>query len=69
MTATNWTNQTTNNTSWSKQSIGSTSFNGREITNLGAIMDDTVYLMDDTVCTMDDMKLNGYAPATQWAKQ
>lgn len=60
MTSTNWTNQT----------IQSTSYQGREVIDKGAIMDDTVYLMDDTVCTMDDLKLSSIiAPATSWSNQ
>jgi len=67
MTATQWTNSTSNSTSWTNGSVSSTAFSGREVANLGVIMDDTAYIMDDSVCTMDDMKLNiGYAPATTW---
>ncbi len=65
--STNWSRASENTTQWSSVSIGSTSFQGREVVNLGVIMDDTVYLMDDSVATMDDMKLqSNFAPATSW---
>lgn len=65
--ATNWTNGASTSTQWSSGTINPTFFSGREVVNLGAIMDDTLYLMDDSICTMDDMKLNSLvAPATSW---
>lgn len=60
MTSTNWTNQT----------IQSTSYQGREVIDKGAIMDDTIYTMDSTLINMDDMKLQSiFAPATTWTNQ
>jgi len=60
MTATTWTNQT----------ITSTSYQGREVVDKGATMDDAVYTMDSALINMDDMKLQSiYAPATTWTNQ
>lgn len=65
---TNWSNQTATATSWTKQGTSSTSFNGRDLVNLGVIMDDTVYTMDSAVATMDDMKLSPIlAPSSSWS--
>lgn len=64
---TTWTNSTVTATQWTSTALNATGFNGKEIINLGAKMDDSVYLMDDAVCTMDDMKLNiGGSPPTIW---
>ena len=64
---TTWTPATGNTTTWTKGSTVSTAMQGREISNLGAVMDDTNYIMDDTVLTINDAKLQSFvAPATDW---
>jgi hypothetical protein len=64
---TNWTKPSVNSTNWSDVSKTSTSYEGREVQNLGAVMDDEDYIMDDTVLIMDDEKFSSvYAPPTTW---
>lgn len=64
---TNWTPVSGNSTNWSQVATNSTNFGGRETTDMGAILDDTLYTMDSLEITMDDMKLNSYvAPTTNW---
>lgn len=56
-----------NQTGWSKVSEPSTSYQGREVVDKSAIMDDTTYTMDSTLINMDDMKLqSNFAPGTSW---
>lgn len=58
-----------NATAWSAQSKNKSSYLGREINNLGIIMDDENYQMDDPIGTMDDMKLQPlYAQGSLWTK-
>jgi hypothetical protein len=55
------------NTLWTKVPLTPTSYQGSQITDKGAIMDDLTYTMDSTLINMDDMKLqNMFAPATSW---
>ena len=68
MTSINWSSGSNTSTTWTSGSVNSTDFNSRRISNLGVLMDDTVYLMDDTTATMNDDKLQSiYAPETVWA--
>jgi len=67
MVSTDWSNISNTATTWSPGSVSTTTFSGRDVTNLGAIMDDSVYTMDSELINMDDAKLNtGYAPTTDW---
>ncbi len=72
MVDTSWTKSSGTATTWTKGSAVNNDWTQRDTTsivNLGAKMDDTVYLMDDTVCTMDDLKLNTQvAQGTTWTK-
>lgn len=66
MVSTDWSGVINNKTSWTSGTEPTTQFSGRDVTNLGAIMDDSVVTMDSALTNMDDAKLNGYAPTTDW---
>ena len=64
---TSYTNPVKTQTTWTLGSANATQFSGRDITNLGAIMDDSVYKMDSSLINMDDAILNPVnAPSTSW---
>jgi hypothetical protein len=64
---TDWTNPVATKTTWTLGTTNKTSFDNRRVSNLGVLMNDTVYLMNDTVATINDDKLqNIYAPTTSW---
>ena len=66
--ATDWTKSSGSQTTWSKGSLSTTGFNGREVTNLGAILDDEDYILDDPVLTLDDLKISSqFASSTNWS--
>jgi hypothetical protein len=54
-------------TNWVTPTTNQTSFDKRELTDKGAIMDDATYTMDSLLINMDDMKLSPlFAPINTW---